>query len=347
VTRLSPLVFHAFVLPLLALLALAGVLIGSAPLGWLVVLHVLVIKMLPTGWSDPSSVSSAEQAIVWLIRLPRVFVAAVVGAGLATAGAMMQSLFRNPLADPGLTGVGPGAVLGAVVVFVTGWSTISVVALPFTAIISALLALVLVYAVATRAGVTPTTTLLLSGIAIGAFLTATASLLLSLNVVTWQVAQEIVFWTMGGLESRTWAHVWLSAPLVGIGLVSAWLQSGTMDVLLLGEPHAASRGVDVEGAKRILLFTAALLTGASVAVAGLIGFVGLVVPHGVRLLIGPRHRTLLPAAAPAGAAFLIACDIAARTARPPAEIRLGVVTALCGAPIFLVILLKRLRGDAR
>lgn len=120
-----------------------------------------------------------------------------------------------------------------------------------------------------------------------------------------------------------------------------------MDLLLLGEPHAASRGVDVEGSKRILLFTAALLTGASVAVAGLIGFVGLVVPHGVRLLLGPKHRTLLPAAAIAGAAFLIACDIAARTVRPPAEIRLGVVTALCGAPLFLIILLRRLRGDAR
>jgi iron complex transport system permease protein len=341
--RLSPLLFHAIVVPILAVLALSGVLIGSAPLRWSVVLHVLALKLLPAGWHNPSSVPGAEQAIVWLIRLPRVIVAAVVGAGLATAGTMMQSLFRNPLADPSLTGVGPGAVLGAVVVFVAGWSSASVVALPLTAIGSALLALLLVYATATRAGVTPTTTLLLSGIAIGAFLTAISSMLLSLNIVTWQVTQEIVFWTMGGLDARTWAHVWLSAPFVAIGLAAAWLQSPTLDLLLLGEPHAAARGVDVEASKRILVFTAALLTGASVAVAGLVGFVGLVVPHGVRLLLGPRHRVLVPAVAVAGSAFVIACDIAARTARPPAEIRLGVVTALCGAPCFLVILLDRLR----
>jgi iron complex transport system permease protein len=280
---------------------------------------------------------------VWLIRLPRVLVAAIVGAGLAAAGAMMQSLFRNPLAEPSLTGVGPGAVLGAVVVFVTGWSTASVVALPLASIGSALAALFFVYAVSTRGGATPITTLLLTGIAVGGFLTALSSLLISLNIVTWQVAQEIVFWMMGGLDSRTWAHVWLAAPFVVVGLVSALWQSRTLDLLLLGEENAAALGVDVEAAKRLLVFTAAILTGASVAVAGLVGFVGLVVPHAVRLLLGPSHRTLLPASTVAGAAFLIACDLAARTVRPPAEVRLGVVTALAGAPFFLVLLLRRLR----
>jgi iron complex transport system permease protein len=310
---------------------------------WTTVLHVLAAKVLPSGWVDASAVTRADDAIVWLIRLPRVVVAGVVGAGLATAGAMMQSLFRNPLAEPSLTGVGPGAVLGAVVVFVTGWSTASVVMLPLSAIGGALLALFLVYAIATRGGATPITTLLLAGIAVGSFLTAISSLLISVNIVTWQVAQEIVFWMMGGLDGRTWAHVWLSLPFVAVGLVAAMFQTRTLDLLLLGEESASALGVEIEGAKRLLVFTSALLTGASVAVAGLVGFVGLIIPHAVRLLLGPGHRTLVPASAVSGAAFLIGCDLLARTVRPPAEIRLGVVTALCGAPFFLLLLLRRLR----
>jgi iron complex transport system permease protein len=148
---------------------------------------------------------------------------------------------------------------------------------------------------------------------------------------------------MGGLDSRTWAHVWPSAPFVALGLGTAMMQTRTLDLLLLGEEEAAALGVRVEAAKRLLVFTAALLTGASVAVAGLVGFVGLIVPHATRLLLGPGHRTLVPASAIGGAAFLVTCDLAARTVRPPAEIRLGVVTALCGAPFFLILLLRRLR----
>jgi len=341
--RLSPVYFYLAFVPLLAAVGMAGIVVGSTSLDWSAVLRVLAVKILPASWVDPLSVTRADEAIVWLIRVPRVIVAAVVGAGLATGGAIMQALFRNPLAEPSLTGVGPGAVLGAVVVFVTGWGTTSVVALPLASIGSALLALLLVYGIATRGGVTPITTLLLAGIAVGAFLTAVSSLLISLNIVTWQVAQDIVFWMMGGLDSRTWAHVWLSAPFVLTGLVAALLQFRTLDLLLLGEDTAAALGVDVEASKRLLVLTSAVLTGASVAVAGLVGFVGLVVPHAVRLVLGPGHRTLLPASALAGATFLIACDLVARTVRPPAEIRLGVVTALCGAPLFLVLLLRNLR----
>ena len=343
--RIRPATFYAVAAPLLLLALVTGVVVGSTYLEWSVVLRVLASKLLPGGWIDLGSVSRPEEAIVWVIRLPRVLVAGVVGAGLATAGAMMQSLFRNPLAEPSLTGVGPGAVFGAVVVFVTGWGAASVVALPLASIASALLALMLVYAIATRGGSTPITSLLLTGIAVGALLTAGSSLLISLNIVTWQVAQEIVFWMMGGLDSRTWAHVWLSAPFVLVGFCAALLQSRTLDLLLLGEETAQSLGVDIEPAKRLVVATSALLTGAAVAVAGLVGFVGLVVPHAVRLLLGPGHRTLLPASAVAGAAFVILCDLAARTVRPPAEVRLGVVTALCGAPLFLMLLIRRLREE--
>jgi cobalamin transport system permease protein len=286
--RLLPAVFYAVVVPVLIVAAVAGVVIGSTTLEWPMVVRVLAMKLVPAGWVDLPALTRADEAIVWLIRVPRVLVAAIVGAGLATAGAIMQSLFRNPLAEPSLTGVGPGAVLGAVAVFVTGWGTASVIAVPLAAIASALLALLLVYTIATRGGSTPITTLLLTGIAVGAFLTATSSLLISVNIVTWQVAQEVVFWMMGGLDSRTWAHVGISAPFILVGLGAAMLQARTLDLLLLGEEAAVSLGVDVEPAKRLLVATSALLTGASVAVAGLVGFVGLIVPHTVRLLLGPR-----------------------------------------------------------
>jgi iron complex transport system permease protein len=342
--RLSPVLFYVVVGLALIVAAVGGVMVGSTALPWQTVVRVVAAKVMPAAWIDPSLVSNADVTIVWLMRLPRVLVAAIVGAGLATAGVLMQGLFRNPLAEPSLTGVGPGAVLGAVTMFVTGWSAISLAALPVAAMLVAFAALALVYRIATQDGVAPVATLLLAGIAVGAFLTALSSLLLSLNIVTWQVAQDIVFWMMGGLDSRTWAHVWLSAPFVAIGLVSALLQGRTLDLLLLGEENAAALGVDIERAKRLVLVTSALLTGASVAAAGLVGFVGLVIPHAVRLLLGPAHRTLLPASALAGGAFLIACDLVARTVRPPAEIRLGVVTALCGAPFFLFLLLRQLRA---
>jgi len=339
--RLRVGVFYGTVLPLLAISVLAGIAIGSTPIGWRTILHVLSLKMLPSGWIDATGLNQADIVIVWLIRVPRVVVAACVGAGLSAAGVIMQALLRNPLAEPGLVGAGSGAVLGAVIAFVAGWSGHSVVLLPIAAIVGALLALILVYGVATRGGITPVATLLLAGIAVGSLLTAVSSLLLSLNIVDWQIGQEIVFWMMGGLDARTWTHVWLCAPFILLGLLAAMSQSRDLDLLQQGEETAASLGVDIEASKRTLTFIAALLTGAAVAVSGMIGFVGLVVPHAVRMMVGPSNRTLLPASATAGAAFLILCDLAARTVHPPIEIRLGVVTALFGGPFFIALLLRR------
>lgn len=341
--RVSPHLFYLVAVPLLIVAAIAGVVRGSTPMAWSTVIDVLAAKLMPFASFGGSAITPADEAIVWVIRLPRVIVGALVGAGLATAGVIMQSLFRNPLAEPNLTGVGPGAVLGAVLVFVTGLATVSVVAIPIASITCALLALFLVYGIATRGGATPVTTLLLAGIAVGALLTAVSSFLISINIVNWQVAEQMVFWMMGGLDSRTWAHVWLCAPFVAIGIVAALLQARTLDLLLLGHETAAALGVDIEGAKRLLVVTSALLTGASVGVAGLVGFVGLIVPHAVRLVLGPAHHRLIPASAVAGAAFVVGCDLLARVVRPPAEVRLGIVTAICGAPFFLALLLGRLR----
>jgi cobalamin transport system permease protein len=341
--RLLPALYLSAALAACVAAVVAGIAVGSTPVEWRTVVQVLAAKLLPFSWAGASGISQADEAVVWLIRVPRVFVAAIVGAGLATAGAIMQALFRSPLAEPSVTGVGPGAVFGAVLVFVTGWASTSVVALPLSAIASGLLALLIVYGIATRGGTTPISTLLLAGIAVGSLFTALSSLLISINIVSWQVAQEIVFWMMGGLDSRTWAHVWLSAPFVAVGLAAAWMHAPTLDLLLFGEEVAASLGVEVEAAKRTLIAVAAILTGASVAAAGLVGFVGLIVPHAVRLVVGPSHRALLPASAMTGAAFTILCDLVARTAYRPVEMRLGIVTALCGAPFFVWLLVRRFR----
>ncbi len=345
-SRFSLPLFYAILLPLLALILLAAVGIGSTSVSWPTIVHVLQLKLLPHAWSGGLKVSRADEVIVWLIRIPRVVVAFFVGAGLAAAGVIMQGLFRNPLAEPGIVGAGAGAVLGGVISFVAGWSARSVITLPILAMLGALLALTLVYAMATRGGSTPVATLLLAGVAVTALLGAMSSLLLSLNIVNWQIAQDIVFWMMGGLDARTWTHVWLCAPFVCLGLGASLIQTRDLDLLQLGEETAASFGVNVESSKRMLTLTAAILTGAAVAVAGMVGFVGLLVPHAVRLILGPANRSLLIASAVTGGTFLVFCDILARTLHPPTEIRLGIVTALFGGPLFIFLLLRQYRGTA-
>lgn len=331
--------FYSVMVPLLVLSALIAVAIGSTPLAWQTIVKVCAMK---AGFSV-TGVTDTDQLVVWIIRIPRVVVAAAVGAGLGTAGAIMQGLFRNPLAEPGLMGIGPGAALGGVLAFVAGWSAKSVLPLPLMAMLGALCALALVYAMATRGGVTPMATLLLAGVATGSFVAALTSLIVTLNVANWQVEQEVMFWMMGGLDARTWTHFWLCAPFVAVGLAAGLVEARELDLLMQGEETAASLGVDVEASKRALILTVAVITGACVAVAGMIGFVGLLAPHAVRLLLGPSHRVVLPASAMGGAVFLILCDLVARTVHPPTEIRLGVVTALCGGPFFLALLMRHYR----
>jgi iron complex transport system permease protein len=210
---------------------------------------------------------------------------------------------------------------------------------PLLAFLGAMMALFAVYTIAMRHGHIPVATLLLAGMALSALLGAATSLVLSLKFVSYQVAQEMLFWLMGGLDSRTWMHVAIVAPCVAGGALIAAAVTRDLDVLLLGEEAAASLGVEVEHIKRVVLTSAALGTGAVVAVSGVVGFVGLVVPHIVRLLLGPVHRRLLPASALAGASFVIVADIVARTVMRPEEIRLGIITAACGAPFFLYLLL--------
>ncbi len=334
-------VFFVSASVLLAVAIVAGISIGSTSIAWEAVARVLASKALPAGTIDLAGISEAEQVIVWLIRTPRVIVAGLAGAALAAAGTQMQGVFRNPLAEPSVIGVSQGAALGAVVVFVTGLAARSALWVPLFAFAGAFVALLLVYLIASGGGRTPVATLLLAGIALGAMLSAAASLLISLSFVDWQVAAEIVFWMMGGLESRTWTHVWISLPFVALGLLLSLWYARDLDLMLLGEETSASLGVEVEAVKGVILTTAAILTGSAVAVSGIVGFAGLVVPHAVRLVLGPAHRILLPASVVAGAAFLILCDLLARTVHSPTEIRLGIVTAAFGAPFFLYLLRRR------
>ncbi len=321
--------------------AVAGVSIGSTSIQWQTVARILAAEVLPEWLLGPQAWSEVERVIILQIRLPRVIVGGLAGAALAVAGAQLQGVFRNPLAESSVIGASQGAALGAVVAFVTHLAVRSPLWIPLFAFAGAFGALFLVYLISSRGGRTPVATLLLAGIALGAFLSAVASLLISLSFVDWQVAAEIVFWMMGGLDNRTWTHVWISLPFVAVGvLVSLWL-ARDLDLLLLGEEASASLGVHVERVKAVVLWTAAVLTGAAVAVSGVVGFAGLVVPHAIRLVLGPAHRVLLPASAVAGASFLMVCDLLARTIRDSGEVRLGIVTAAFGAPFFLYLLRRR------
>lgn len=335
-------VFLAVVFPVFVITAIAGVTVGSTHVDWQTTLHVIGVKAFPF-LKGGAAVAEPDEVIIWLIRVPRVLVAASVGAGLAMAGAMTQGLFRNPLAEPNLVGVGAGSVLGAVSVFFSGLYAKFALALPLGGFLGGLLALVLLYALATRGGVTRISALLLGGIALALVLEAISSLVLSLSAPSSEVAEEILFWMMGGLHNRSWMHVWLSAPVILIALVGGICYGRDLDLLIEGEEMAAALGVDVESSKRKIMAICALMTGGAVAVAGPVAFVGLIVPHLVRLFVGPSHRVLLPASALTGAAFVLACDLIARIVHPPIEVRLGIVTAVFGTPFFLFLLIRKQR----
>ena len=277
---------------------------------------------------------ASHRTIVLSIRLPRIALGAVVGFALAAAGTVMQGFFRNPMADPSIVGVSAGAAAGAVAAIV---APVSVpFALPVAAFAGALCAAFGVYLLASEGGRTPVETLLLAGVAVQTFLGAVVSFLL---VNAGRDIREAVYWLMGHLHHSTWTEATAAAAVVLPGFLALLAYAHDLNVLLLGEEDAHSLGIDVERTKRLLLAVASLLTAAAVAVAGVIGFVGLIVPHVMRLLVGPDHRILLPTSALAGASFLVATDTVARAGA--AELPVGIVTAAIGAPFFLYLLRNR------
>jgi iron complex transport system permease protein len=341
--RRRALVYFVVITILLGVAIITGIAIGSTSVAPGAVVRVLLARILPAGWVDTSAVSHPQQVVIWAIRTPRVLVAALVGASLAMAGAQMQGLFKNPLAAPDIVGTSTGGALGAVLALVSGLAVRSLFYLPVFAFVGAFTALFTVYIISTKQGRTPVATLLLTGVALNALVGAATSFLITMSWVRFDIAQEILFWLLGGLDNRGWQHFWLAFPFIVVGAIVSLVYTRELDLILTGEETAQSLGVDVEHVKRVVLTCVALLTGTAVAVSGVVGFVGLVVPHIVRLIIGPAHRRLIPASALTGAAFLVLADLLARTLRRPEEIRLGIITAAFGAPFFLYLLLRHRR----
>ncbi|MFB6168561.1 MAG: vitamin B12 ABC transporter permease BtuC [Haloferacaceae archaeon] len=297
--------------------------------------EVLSIVLAAFPWFVTDA-AAAHQTIVMRVRLPRIALAAVVGFALAAAGTVMQGFFRNPMADPSIVGVSSGAAVGAVAVIVTGVSLPFGLGVPAAAFAGALAAAFGVYLIASEGGRTPVATLLLAGVAVQTLLGAVVSFAL---VHAGRGIREAVFWLMGHLHDSTWWKVRLVAA-VAVPVVLLLLPfARDLNALLLGEADARSVGVEVERTRKLLLAAASVVTAAAVAVAGVIGFVGLIVPHVMRLLVGPDHRILLPTSALAGAAFLVAADTVARAGA--AELPVGIVTAAVGAPFFLYLLRSR------
>lgn len=321
---------------------------------WLALLLAVVVGLsLETGASDVSlltALTGPEDAlsgiILWEVRLPRVLLGGLVGAALAVSGAVMQGLFRNPLADPGIVGVSAGAGLGAVTAIVLGGmlppalqAMLGYYLVPAAAFLGGWASVMLLYTVATRGGRTSVATMLLAGIALGALSGAVSGLLV--YAADDQQLRDLTFWGLGSLAGATWDKLAIAAPIIAVAVAGAALLGRGLNGLALGEATALHLGIPVQRVKNLAVLTVAAATGAAVAVSGGIGFVGIVVPHVLRLATGPDHGPLLINCALLGASLLLAADMISRIVIAPAELPIGIVTAVLGAPVFLWILLQR------
>ena len=317
-----------------------GTAIGPADLSVPQVLDAIAVR-LP--WHPHLAVSALDTAIVWQIRLPRVILGVLVGSMLAGGGAAYQGVFRNPLADPYLLGVAAGAGLGATFVIVSGADPALT---PPAAFVGAVVAVALTYLLGASAGRggepagarSATSSMLLAGIAVAAMLTALQTYLQEQHT---QILAYVYAWILGGLSAATWSDVWLILPYVAVSAIALLAHRRLLDVLRVGEDEAATLGVNVARLRLAVVVAATLGVAAAVSVSGLIGFVGIIVPHAVRMTAGPSYRVLLPVSMIGGAAFLVLADIVARTAQAPAEVPIGVITALIGGPFFLFVLTSR------
>jgi iron complex transport system permease protein len=317
---------------LVAGLFAASLLVGPAAIGLGDSLRALL-----TGQGD-----AAVLLVMQEIRLPRALLGLLVGGGLGLSGAALQGLLRNPLAEPGLIGVAPAAALGAVIALQTGLAAAFALALPLLALGFAAVTVALLLALAGPRG---TLVLILAGVALSALAGALTALVLNLSPNPFAAA-EIVFWLMGSLADRSMAHVWLALPFIAAGAAMLWTTRAGLDALTLGEDAAAALGVNLRRLRLVVVLGTAAVVGAATAVAGAIGFVGLVVPHLLRPLVGARPGPLLAASALGGAAVVLAADVAVRLIAPDRDLKLGVLTALVGAPFFLRLIWTSRRLEA-
>jgi iron complex transport system permease protein len=342
VLRPSTVIVCCGLVALLLLTITLAVTVGAAgiPLGRLP-------AALGIGAVDPAHTFAArDQLVLWSIRIPRIAIAAMIGGMLGAAGAIMQGLFRNPLADPALVGVSSGGAFAAAAAIVVADSRfahyvtfLQPFLLPLAAFCGSLLTTVMLYRISSRSGRTSIALFLLAGIAIAAI--ANAGIGLLVFIADDRQLRDITFWLLGSLSGATWSKATTIAPILLLGLIGMLFTSRGLDVLILGESEAFHAGIDVERLKRISIVLVSAMTGAAVSVCGVIGFIGIVVPHLLRLMIGPGHRLLLPASVGLGASLLVGADTLARTIVAPAEMPIGILTAAVGAPVFLLILLRQ------
>lgn len=332
--KLKSLGVSGLTLCLLFLLA-AGMLISLTNGSWeLSSGRVGEILLAKCGLLADAKLSLVEIAIVWDGRLPRVLTAALVGFSLAVAGAVMQGIFKNPMASPGVIGISSGAALGAVLAIYLGLAAVFPQALPIMAIVGALVTLITVYMIATSGGRTSIATLLLAGVALNLILGAVTSFVITLSTKEFDVGRVIVTWLMGDLNNRLWFHVEIVAVTAALSLVLICSFVRELNILMLGEEGAANLGVEVGRVRNVLLLAASIMTGGAIAVAGVIGFIGLVAPHMVRAVVGPDNRRLIPLAGLLGAVFLVYADLFVRL-YIPVDLKVGVLTSLLGGPFFI------------
>lgn len=335
---------HRIVTALLAVLVVAAF---TASVGWGAVAiapaQVLAVFLHKAGIDTSIAVSTLQESVLWTIRLPRVLMSLIVGAALAVSGVVLQGIFRNPLAEPSLLGISSGAVVMAMLATVTGASKMGAWASPLAGFLGALAVSISLYASFQHAPRRDVTTFVLTGVIINVFLAAIITMLPA--VYRNAGLGDTTFWTMGGFGGTMWPSVYVAAPTSLGAALLLWRNSAQLNVLSLGDADAEYLGVDTHRLRMQAVVLTALVTGAAVAFAGVIAFVGLVVPHALRLLIGPDHRQLLPASALGGALMVCVADLLARTLISPAELPVGVLTTVVGGPLFFVLLRQaRARG---
>lgn len=317
--------------------ALVGAVVISAAVGQYGVSPAQVIRGFFAHFHLATPLANSQvEAVLWEIRFPRIVLGLLVGSALGVAGAVMQAIFSNPLAEPGIIGVSSGAAVGAAIMIVLAPAALGGFSVPLASFISGLAASFTVYFLARSNGKAEVITLVLTGIAVTAICGAITAIATYVAPVT--ARDQIVFWQMGSLNGATWQHVGTVAVVTGVGLIGAIIISGQLDALALGENAAGHVGINVSRLRLFAITVSALLTAAAVCYAGIIAFVGLIVPHVLRLLIGPTNRVLIPAALLGGALLVTLSDIAARNLIPFADIPIGIFTALVGGPTFFVLL---------
>ncbi|MFH1327606.1 MAG: iron chelate uptake ABC transporter family permease subunit [Candidatus Bathyarchaeota archaeon] len=309
--------------------------IGIANIPATTTASILLSKIPLTNDMFHQSWPSNYEAIIMDVRLPRVLLGAMVGAALAVAGTTMQGLFRNPMASPYVLGISSGAAFGASLTIVLNLTVLGKYTLSLMAFIFAILTIFLVYSIASKKGKISTHAVLLTGIAVSLFFSALVSFMI---YISGEELRAIIFWIMGGLWASTWGSLAIVLPMIVIGVAMISLFSRELNVMLSGKEQALSLGISVSQVTKIILIFASLITAAAVSVSGCIGFVGLIVPHIMRNLVGPDHRILLPASCLGGAIFLIWTDTIARTITNPVELPVGIITGLLGAPFFIYLL---------